>query len=58
MPFRKVGKDDYVGPSGKHFTLKQVVRYYSLGGVWSKKAGGGHRTPSKAELARSRERKA
>lgn len=60
MPFKKAGPNDYVGPSGKHFTTKQVVAYYATDG-WTKpvrKAGGGRRTPSKAELARSRERKA
>jgi len=32
MPFKKKGKDDYTGPSGKHFDLAQVKLYYSLGG--------------------------
>lgn len=34
MPFEKVGDDDYVGPSGKHFNLAQVRLYYSQGGTF------------------------
>lgn len=36
MPFKKVGDDDYVGPSGKHFNLAQVRLYYSNGGKFPK----------------------
>jgi len=32
MPFRKVGKDNYVSPSGRHFTAAQVRLYYARGG--------------------------
>lgn len=32
MPFKKVKKNDYVSPSGKHFTKKQVVAYYATNG--------------------------
>jgi hypothetical protein len=32
--FEKVGDDDYVGPSGKHFNYNQVKAYYSNGGSW------------------------
>ena len=32
MPFKKVGKNKYKGPSGKTFNKKQVKLYYSLGG--------------------------
>lgn len=32
MPFKKVGKDDYTGPSGRHFDLAQVKLYYAHGG--------------------------
>ena len=32
MPFKKVGNDDYTGPSGKHFNLNQVRLYYAGGG--------------------------
>lgn len=32
MPFKKVGKNNYTGPSGKHFNKAQVALYYSLGG--------------------------
>lgn len=34
MPFEKAGDDDYVGPSGKHFTLAQVRLYYANGGTF------------------------
>lgn len=34
MPFEKVGDDDYVGPSGKHFNLAQVRLYYARGGTF------------------------
>ena len=40
MPFKKVGKDDYVGPSGKHFNLAQVQLYYARGGTFKKKPHG------------------
>jgi len=32
MPFQKLGKNKYQGPSGKTFTLAQVKLYYYLGG--------------------------
>jgi hypothetical protein len=32
MPFKKVGPDDYVSPSGRHFTAKQVKAYYATNG--------------------------
>jgi len=32
VPFRKVGRDDYVSPSGKHYTARQVRAYYATGG--------------------------
>lgn len=32
MPFKKMGKDKYVSPSGKHYTLKQVVAYHASEG--------------------------
>lgn len=32
MPFTKKGDDDYTGPSGRHFNLKQVRLYYAHGG--------------------------
>jgi hypothetical protein len=32
MPFKKTSKGDYVSPSGKHFTAKQVRLYYAHGG--------------------------
>ena len=41
MPFRKVGEDEYVSPSGRKFTKKQVAMYYATGGFkkWTVKAG-------------------
>lgn len=32
MPFVKVGPDRYRSPSGRIFTLKQVVAYYATNG--------------------------
>ena len=32
MPFRKVGKNDYVSPSGRHWTKKQVELYHATDG--------------------------
>lgn len=32
MPFEKVGENDYVSPSGRHFTKKQVRLYYATNG--------------------------
>ena len=32
MPFKKVGDNEYTGPSGKHFNSAQVRLYYSNGG--------------------------
>lgn len=36
MPFKKVGKNKYKSPSGRTFTRKQVIMYYSLGGKFPK----------------------
>lgn len=47
MPFKKVGNDDYTGPSGKHFNYAQVKRYYSRGGHFAK--GGDVRSCSYAQ---------
>jgi len=32
MPFKKVGTNDYTGPSGRHFNKAQVRLYYAHGG--------------------------
>jgi hypothetical protein len=32
MPFKKLSANDYVSPSGRHFTLSQVRLYYATGG--------------------------
>jgi hypothetical protein len=32
MPFRKVGPNRYVSPSGRKYTKKQVAAYYATGG--------------------------
>lgn len=32
MPFKKVGPDQYVGPSGRRFDYRQVKLYYARGG--------------------------
>jgi len=31
MPFTRVGPNDYVSPSGRHYTKKQVALYYAHG---------------------------
>jgi len=36
MPFKKIGKNKYVSPSGRKWTKKQVVAYYASGGTFSK----------------------
>tara|TARA_R100000353_G_scaffold83226_1_gene62244 strand:+ start:229 stop:375 length:147 start_codon:yes stop_codon:yes gene_type:complete len=36
MPFRKVGPNTYVSPSGRKFTEKQVKLYYSTDGFKKK----------------------
>jgi len=36
MPFKKVGKDKYVSPSGRIFTKKQVKLYYATSGFKEK----------------------
>lgn len=36
MPFKKVGKNKYISPSGKVFTEKQVKLYYATEGFKKK----------------------
>ncbi len=48
MPFKKVGKDNYVSPSGRHFDQAQVRLWYSNGG----KFPGQKSDPAADELAR------
>lgn len=36
MPFKKVGPNKYVSPSGRNWTKKQVVAYYASNGKFSK----------------------
>ena len=36
MPFTKIGRNRYVSPSGRTYTLKQVRRYYATKGRWKK----------------------
>lgn len=36
MPFKKVGPNKYVSPSGRKFTKKQVNFYYATGGTFKK----------------------
>lgn len=38
MPFKKVGGDKYVSPSGRYYTKKQVAAYYATDG-WSRPVG-------------------
>jgi hypothetical protein len=37
MPFRKVGPNDYVSPSGRHWTTAQVRLYHATGGFKKKR---------------------
>lgn len=39
MPFKKIGPDDNVSPSGRHFTDKQVRMYYATAG-FTRQGGG------------------
>ena len=36
MPFRKIGPDEYISPSGKHWTKTQVIAYYASNGKFDK----------------------
>jgi hypothetical protein len=36
MPFKKVGKNKYVSPSGRKWTKKQVALYYATNGFKNK----------------------
>jgi hypothetical protein len=53
MPFRKVGKDDYTSPSGRHFNTAQVKLYHAHGdsfpGQEAKVKGSGPKTASYAK---------
>jgi hypothetical protein len=49
MPFTKVGKGKYRGPSGKTFTAAQVRLYYARGGTFKK-----GRKPRKARTKEER----
>lgn len=40
MPFKKVGRNKYVSPSGKKYTKKQVALYYATDGFKKKKRRG------------------
>jgi len=37
MPFKKIGTNKYVSPSGKKFTKKQVAMYYATEGFQKSK---------------------
>lgn len=48
MPFRKVGKDHYVSPSGRSYNSAQVKLYYAGGGKFpGQRSSSGE--PSKAK---------
>lgn len=32
MPFKKVGPNDWVSPSGKHYNAKQIALYHATDG--------------------------
>jgi hypothetical protein len=67
MPFKKVGKDDYTSPSGRHYNTAQVRLWHARGGKFPgekgpgemSSKGSGPRTASYAEggpvLGRTRE---
>lgn len=38
MPFKKIGKNKYISPSGKVYTKKQVKLYYATEGFTKKPA--------------------
>ena len=41
MPFKKVGPNNYVSPSGHHFTLSQVQLWHAHGGKFPGQKGPG-----------------
>jgi len=43
MPFKKIGRNKYVSPSGRKWNKKQIALYYATDGFTkkSKKKGGG-----------------
>jgi hypothetical protein len=44
MPFKKIGKNRYRGPSGRTFNAKQVRLYYAKGGKFpTRRRAGKHR---------------
>jgi hypothetical protein len=53
MPFKKVGKDDYTSPGGRHFNTAQVKLYHAHGnsfpGQEAKVKGSGPKTASYAQ---------
>lgn len=51
MPFKKVGPNDYVSPSGRHFNAAQVKLYHAHDGFprdSGGKYGGGNRGEARA----------
>ena len=51
MPFKKVGANDYVSPSGRHFNKAQVALYHAHDGFprdTRGKFGGGNRGVTRA----------
>jgi hypothetical protein len=49
MPFKKVGPDDYVSPSGRHYSKKQIALYYATDGF--------KRKPKKKTKKKTKKRK-
>jgi len=41
MPFKKVGKDDYTSPSGRHYNSAQVQLWHARGGKFPGEKGPG-----------------
>ncbi len=44
MPFKKVGKDDYTSPSGRHYNGAQVRLWHAGGGKFPGEKGPGEMT--------------
>lgn len=47
MPFKKVGKDDYTSPSGRHYNTAQVQLWHAQGGKFPGEKGAGEMSKGK-----------
>jgi hypothetical protein len=52
MPFKKVGKNKYVSPSGRKYNEAQVRLWYAQGGKFPGEKGPGEAPKKKPKLGR------